>query len=160
MERSRCWCRCRCRWMPLSGLARSGRVWSGLVWADYWPHGRHALFGRAVCNCAPSAASWLCGTHTHTHTLMRPTQPHNTVSSGHVQAPEKKTTANCPFAYGFWLVVFLFSQLAQLVIFIFISALGVFESWKCSQIFAQIYVAFVQTVCLLDDYATLILTRL
>lgn len=46
-------------------------VWSGLVWSSlwlYWPHGRHALFGRAGYNCAPSVASWFCGTQTHTHT--------------------------------------------------------------------------------------------
>lgn len=33
------------------------------------------------------------------------------------------------------------------------------KSWKCSQIFAHIYVAFVLSVCLLNDYAQLISTR-
>lgn len=101
MERSRCWCRCRCRWMPLSGLARSGRVWSVLVWADYWPHGRHALFGRAVCNCAPSAALW--DTHTRTHSC----DPHSHIiplARATSKPPKKKPQLTAPLlmVFGLW----------------------------------------------------------
>lgn len=115
--------------MPMDAIVWLGPVWSGLVWSGPTiGHMEDMPFSGVLYVTVPHLRLAGFVGHTHTHTLMRPTQPHNTVSSGHVQAPEKKTTANCPFAYGFWLVVFLFSQLAQLVIFIFISALGVFES--------------------------------